>query len=198
MSSDSLDRLVTEFSRLPGVGKKTATRLALHFLKAGHDEPHRLARALTDLADNARPCTVCNNVTETGICRICASPKRDKSRILVVEEISDLLAIEATGGFNGVYHVLMGAISPVDGVGPEQTTVAGLTARVAQGGVEEVIIATNPTLKGEATALYITQQLRPFRVKLTRIAYGVPVGGFLEYSDSGTLIKSLEGRRVIE
>ncbi len=196
--SETLTRLVDEFSRLPGVGRKTATRLALHFLKAGKEEAVSLARALVDLKEKARPCRVCNNIAEGDLCPVCASAKRDSSRILVVEEISDLFAIEATGGYRGLYHVLMGAISPIDGVGPDDTKVAGLIERVKAGGVSEVILATNPNLKGEATALYITSQLKPLGVKLTRIAYGVPMGGVLEYSDAGTLIKSLEGRRPVD
>lgn len=196
--SETLMRLVDEFSRLPGVGRKTATRLALHFLKAGREDADALARALIDLKDKARPCRLCNNITEDELCGICRSPRRDFSRILVVEEISDLIAVEATGGYHGLYHVLMGAISPIDGVGPDETKVAGLIQRVKAGGVDEVILATNPNLKGEATALYITGQLKAEGVKLTRIAYGVPMGGVLEYSDAGTLIKSLEGRRPVE
>jgi len=195
--SEVLDRLVAEFAKLPGVGRKTATRLALYFLKAGKEDAGALARALVDLKDKARPCRVCNNVAEGELCSICSSPRRDPRRILVVEEISDLVALEAAAGYNGLYHVLMGALSPIDGVGPEDTKVAGLVERVGKGGVEEVILATNPNLKGEATALYIAAQLRPLGVKLTRIAYGVPVGGALEYSDAGTLMKALEGRREI-
>ena len=196
--SETLERLVDEFSRLPGIGRKTAARLALHILKAGKEDAGALATAILDLKEKARPCRVCNNITEEEICGICASPKRDQRKILVVEEISDLLAVEATHEYKGLYHVLMGAISPIDGVGPEETTVAGLVERVTKGGVDEVILATNPNLKGEATALYIAKQLRPLGVRLTRIAYGVPMGGVLEYSDSGTLIKSLEGRRLLE
>jgi recombination protein RecR len=196
--SDTLTRLVEEFCKLPGVGRKTAQRLALHFLKADRADAASLASALLELKDRARPCRECNNITEADFCGICRDPKRDRSRILVVEEISDLLAIEATHEYRGLYHVLMGAISPIDGVGPDDTKVAGLVTRVGKGGIEEVILATNPNLKGEATALYITKLLRPQGVKLTRIAYGVPMGGVLEYSDSGTLIKSIEGRRPVE
>ena len=196
--SETLSRLVDEFAHLPGVGRKTATRLALHFLKAGKAEADALAEALVALKERARPCSVCSNITESELCEICSDSRRDKNRILVVEEISDLMAVEATREYKGLYHVLMGAISPVDGVSPEDTTVEKLVSRVAEGGVDEVIIATNPNLKGEATALYITKRLRSYGVRLTRIAYGVPMGGVLEYSDAGTLIKSLEGRRVIE
>jgi recombination protein RecR len=196
--SDALTRLAEELTKLPGVGRKTAQRLALHFLKADKDEVAALAFALTDLKENTRQCRVCNNVTEGELCQVCRSPKRDQGKILVVEEISDLLAVEATHEYRGVYHVLMGAISPIDGVGPEDTKVAGLVERVRAGGVSEVILATNPNLKGEATALYITRLLKPFGVKTTRIAYGMPMGGALEYADAGTLIKSLEGRREVE
>src|SRR5512143_2727064 len=175
--SETLERLVDELSRLPGIGRKTASRLALHILKTGDEEATALARAILDLKEKARPCRVCNNITEEEICGICASPKRDPRKILVVEEISDLLAVEATHEYKGLYHVLMGAISPIDGVGPEETTVAGLVERINKGGVDEVILATNPNLKGEATALYIARQLRPLGVRITRIAYGVPMGG---------------------
>ena len=190
--------MVDELAKMPGVGRKTAMRLALHFLKAGREDAEALAGALVGLKDKVKPCSVCNNITESETCEICSGAMRDGTRILVVEEVSDLIAVEATHEYKGLYHVLMGAISPIDGVGPEDTTVAGLVERVKAGGVEEVIIATNPNLKGEATALYITKQLKPLGVRLTRIAYGVPMGGVLEYSDAGTLIKSLEGRRVIE
>ena len=196
--SEALTRLIDELAKLPGVGRKTATRLALYFLKSDKEDCAAFADALITLKERVRPCRVCNNIAEGELCAICLSPKRDPRRILVVEEISDLMAVEATHEYKGLYHVLMGAISPVDGVGPEETTVAGLTARVEEGGVEEVILATNPNLKGEATALYIARQLKPFGVKITRIAYGVPMGGVLEYSDSGTLIKALEGRREVE
>ncbi len=196
--SETLDRLVGELSKLPGVGRKTAQRLALHFLKEDRASASALAAALIDLKDRARPCRECNNIAEGELCAICRAPKRDRGRILVVEEVSDLLAVEAARGYRGLYHVLMGAISPIDGVGPDDTKAAGLVERVKAGGVAEVILGTNPTLKGEATALYMARLLKPLGVRLTRIAYGVPMGGVLEYSDAGTLIKSLEGRRPIE
>lgn len=196
--SETLDRLVGELSRLPGVGRKTAQRLAMHFLKAGADEVYALAEALTQLKERTRHCNLCNNVAESELCPICESPKRDRSRILVVEEVSDLMAVEATHEYKGLYHVLLGAISPIDGVGPDDTRVDGLARRVNAGGVSEVILATNPNLKGEATALYITRLLKPAGVKITRIAYGLPMGGNLEYVDAGTLAKSLQGRREVE
>jgi len=191
------DRLVDEFARLPGIGRKTARRLALHVLKADESDAKALAQALVELKEKTRPCRVCNNITESELCPVCADPKRDKSRILVVEEISDLMAVEATGEYRGTYHVLMGSISPIDGVGPEDTKIDGLVERVKSGGVDEVIIATNPNLKGEATALYISSLLKGIKVKVTRIAYGLPMGGALEYADPGTLAKSLEGRREV-
>jgi recombination protein RecR len=192
--SESLNRLVEELSKLPGIGKKTAMRLALHFVKTGKGESMALAKALTDLGEKSRPCRLCNNIAEGELCLICGSTKRDSRRVLVVEEVSDLMAVEATGSYQGRYFVLMGALSPMDGIGPEDTKVGALVELVEKGGVEEVIIATNPNLKGEATALYVAKKLKPLGVKLTRIAYGVPVGGILEYSDSGTLTKALEGR----
>jgi len=195
--SDTLTRLVDELAKLPGVGRKTAQRLALHLLKADKDRLTALMDALGGLRDNTRLCRVCNNVAEGDTCSVCASVKREQARIMVVEEISDLLAVEATHEYRGVYHVLMGAISPIDGVGPDDTKVAGLVERVKAGGVDEVILATNPSLKGEATALYITKLLKPFGVKITRIAFGMPMGGALEYADAGTLVKSLEGRREV-
>jgi len=195
--SQVFDRLVDEFSRLPGIGRKTARRLALHVLKADASEADALARALVELKEKTRPCRVCNNITESELCTVCSDPKRDTSRILVVEEISDLMAVEATREYRGTYHVLMGSISPIDGVGPEDTKIDGLISRVKAGGVDEVIIATNPNLKGEATALYISSLLKSYKVKVTRIAYGLPMGGALEYADPGTLAKSLEGRREV-
>jgi len=196
--SDVLERVITELSRLPGVGRKTAQRLALHLLKTKEDEVYALSDALRELKERVRPCRLCNNATESELCVICQSPRRERDRILVVEEVSDLMAVEATHEYKGLYHVLMGAISPIDGVGPEDTTVDGLARRVSEGGVAEVILATNPNVKGEATALYITRMLRPYKVKVTRIAYGMPMGGHLEYVDAGTLARSLAGRREMD
>ncbi len=196
--SESLNKLVDEFSKLPGIGKKTAMRLALHFVKSDKGAAVSLAKALTDLGEKSRPCGICNNIADGELCPICASPKRDSHKLMVVEEISDLMAVEAAGAYKGRYFVLMGALSPLDGIGPEDTKVGSLVELVGKGGVDEVIIATNPNLKGEATALYVAKKLKPFGVKLTRIAYGVPVGGILEYSDAGTLTKALEGRTVVE
>ncbi len=195
--SESLNKLVEEFSKLPGIGKKTAMRLALHFVKSDKSAAQALAKALTDLGEKSRPCSICNNIADAELCPICASPKRDSRKLMVVEEISDLMAVEAAGSYKGRYFVLMGALSPIDGIGPEDTKVGGLVKLVEKGGVDEVIIATNPNLKGEATALYVAKKLKPLGVKLTRIAYGVPVGGILEYSDAGTLTKALEGRTEI-
>ena len=196
--SESLNKLVEEFSKLPGIGKKTATRLALHFVKSDKGAAASLAKALTDLGEKSRPCSICNNIADGELCPICASPKRDSHKLMVVEEISDLMAVEAAGSYKGRYFVLMGALSPLDGIGPEDTKVGDLVKMVERGGVDEVIIATNPNLKGEATALYVAKKLKPLGVRLTRIAYGVPVGGILEYSDAGTLTKALEGRTIVE
>ncbi|MHB8174487.1 MAG: recombination mediator RecR [Nitrospirota bacterium] len=196
--SEPLNKLIEEFSKLPGIGKKTAMRLALHFVKSGRGEAEALAKALTDLGEKSRPCSICNNISEGELCFICANSRRDSHKLMVVEEISDLMAVEAAGSYKGRYFVLMGALSPLDGIGPEDTKVGGLVELVEKGGVEEVIIATNPNLKGEATALYVAKKLKPIGVKLTRIAYGVPVGGILEYSDAGTLTKAFEGRTTIE
>jgi len=195
--SETFDRLVDEFARLPGVGRKTARRLTLHVLKTDASEARALADALVELKEKTRPCRICNNITESELCSVCADPKRDKNRILVVEEVSDLMAVEATHEYRGSYHVLMGSISPIDGTGPEDTKIEGLVERVKSGGIDEVIIATNPNLKGEATALYISSLLKPYKTKVTRIAYGLPMGGALEYTDPGTLAKSLEGRREV-
>ena len=173
-------------------------RLALHFVKSDKGGAASLAKALTDLGEKSRPCSICNNIADGELCPICASPKRDSRKLMVVEEISDLMAVEAAGSYKGRYFVLMGALSPLDGIGPEDTKVGDLVKMVEKGGVDEIIIATNPNLKGEATALYVAKKLKPLGVKLTRIAYGVPVGGILEYSDAGTLTKALEGRTIVE
>lgn len=193
-------RLIEEFSKLPGVGTKTAQRLTYHMLRAPADEARGLAAALVAVKERVAYCTVCSNITEAGVdpCDICADPRRDASRICVVEEPLDVLAIERTGEFRGRYHVLHGAISPIDGVGPEQIRARELIARVTDGGFEEVILATNPNLEGEATAMYLAQRLAPHVASVTRIARGLPVGGDLEYADDVTLIRSLQGRRRME
>jgi recombination protein RecR len=193
-------RLIEEFSKLPGVGTKTAQRLTYHVLRASTDDARALASALVAIKEEVAYCSICCNITEAGVdpCGICADPRREATRICVVEEPLDVLAIERTGEFRGRYHVLHGAISPIDGIGPDRLRVRELIARVASGGVEEVILATNPNLEGEATAMYLADLLAPHVAEVTRIARGLPVGGDLEYADDVTLIRSLQGRRLVE
>jgi recombination protein RecR len=193
-------RLIEEFSKLPGVGTKTAQRLAYHVLRTSPDDARALARALIAVKEEVAYCSGCCNITEVGVdpCEVCADPRRDAARICVVEEPLDVLAIERTGEFRGRYHVLHGAISPIDGIGPERLRTRELVARVAAGGIEEVILATNPNLEGEATAMYLADVLAPHVASVTRIARGLPVGGDLEYADDVTLIRSLQGRRLVE
>ena len=193
-------RLIEEFSKLPGVGTKTAQRLTYHVLRASTDDARGLAAALVAIKEQVAYCSVCCNITETGVdpCDICADPRRDVARICVVEEPLDVLAIERTGEFRGRYHVLHGAISPIDGIGPDRLRTRELVVRVADGGVEELILATNPNLEGEATAMYLADLLAPHVPSITRIDRGLPVGGDLEYADDVTLIRSFQGRRAVE
>jgi recombination protein RecR len=193
-------RLIEEFSKLPGVGTKTAQRLTYHVLRSSTDDARSLAAALVAIKEQVAYCTTCCNITEAGVdpCDICADPRREVSRICVVEEPLDVLAIERTGEFRGRYHVLHGAISPIDGIGPERLRVRELLVRVQGGGAEEVILATNPNLEGEATAMYLADLLTPHVASVTRIARGLPVGGDLEYADDVTLIRSLQGRRAVD
>jgi recombination protein RecR len=193
-------RLIEEFSKLPGIGTKTAQRLTYHVLRASTDDARALAAALIGIKENVAYCSVCCNITEAGVdpCDLCADPRRESGRICVVEEPLDVLAIERTGEFRGRYHVLHGAISPIDGIGPERLKTRELLARATAGGIEEVILATNPNLEGEATAMYLADLLRPHVASVTRIARGLPVGGDLEYADDVTLIRSLQGRRVVD
>jgi len=190
-----LAQLIRELVRLPGIGHKTAQRLAFHILKAEREESMRLADAIRGVKDGLTFCRQCRNISEGDLCEFCRDLKRDRTKILVVEEPSTLYAIERTGGYRGLYHVLLGALSPLDGVGPADIRAQDLEARLKEGGVEEVIIATNPTIEGEATAIYLTRLLKPHGVRVSRIAYGIPVGVDIEYADEVTLIKSLEGRR---
>jgi recombination protein RecR len=193
-------RLIEEFSRLPGVGQKTAQRLAYHVLRTPADEARALATALVAVKEEVAYCSVCCNITERGVdpCEICADPRRDPARICVVEEPLDVLAIERTGEFRGRYHVLHGAISPIDGIGPDRIKARELIERVRETPVDEVILATNPNIEGEATAMYLADLLAPLVGSVTRIARGLPVGGDLEYADDVTLIRSLQGRRQVE
>ena len=188
-------RLLEELERLPGIGPKSAQRLAYHILRGDSEAAERLADAIVEVKQSIRFCSRCFNFAETDLCDICADPQRDASAICVVEEPRDVVAIERTGEFRGTYHVLQGAISPIDGIGPEQLRVRELVDRVSGGEVTEVILATNPNVEGETTALYIARLLKPLSIKVTRIASGLPVGGDLEYADEVTLGRALEARR---
>jgi recombination protein RecR len=192
----AIDDLATELARLPGIGRKTALRLTYHLLRQSPDQSRRLATALLTLGERVRPCTRCFNLTEDELCVICRDPRRDPAVICVVEQASDITAIERAGEFRGVYHVLGGRLSPLDGVGPDDLTVQALVDRIAAD-VREVILATNPSLEGEATALYVQGQLAPRQVAVSRIARGLPVGGDLEYADGVTIAQALAARRTM-
>lgn len=190
-----LEKLIEQFQRLPGIGRKTAQRLAFFVLAMPAEDADEFARAITGARAAIRPCSVCQNLSEEDICPICADAMRDRTTICVVADPKDLIAIERTREFKGLYHVLHGSISPLSDIGPEQLKIKELLTRVANEPVKEVIMATNPDTEGETTALYISRLLRPFEIKVTRLAYGVPVGGHLEFSDEVTLTRALEGRR---
>jgi len=192
--TDSLDRLIEEFSKLPGIGKKTAQRLAFHVLRIKKEEAENLAQAIMDVKEKIRYCSLCFNITEKDPCKICADKKRDRSLICVVEESKDVLAVEKTGQYNGAYHVLGGVLSPLDNIGPEDLKIKELLNRLKQKGVKEVILATNPSTEGEATAIYLAKLIKPLGIKVTRIARGLPSGGALEYADVNTLANAIEGR----
>lgn len=188
--------LIGELSKLPGIGNRTAQRLAFHLLEADYTEAKALANAIMEAKEKITYCSICSNLTEADPCYLCDDPQRDQTMICVVESPRDIIAMEKTGEFRGLYHVLHGAISPMDGVGPDDIRIKELLPRI-QAGVQEVIIATDPNVEGEATAMYISRLLKPFGVKCTRLAAGLPVGGDLEYADEVTLSKALEGRREI-
>jgi len=194
---ESLARLIEQLQRLPGVGPKSAQRLAFHILKTPRDEAERLCEAVRDVKDRVTYCSICQNITDVDPCVYCADPARDHSTICVVEEPQNVNAIEKTRDFKGVYHVLMGALSPLQGIGPDELKIKGLLERVGAGHVEEIILATNPTVEGEATALYLARLLKPLGIRMTRIATGIPVGSDLEYADEVTMHKAMEGRREI-
>jgi recombination protein RecR len=195
-TSHALETLIGELSKLPGIGRKTAQRLALHLLKANNDDAEHLAGAIIDVKRRIRYCSVCMNITEKDPCSICSDPSRDRGGICVVEDPSDVIAIERTNEFHGVYHVLGGALSPLEGVTPEQLRVKELLIRIS-GGVNELILALNPDVEGEATTIYLGNLLKPLGIRVTRIARGVPVGGDLEFADEATLVRALEGRIVV-
>jgi recombination protein RecR len=190
-----LQRLIDEFRRLPGIGQKSAQRLAFHVLRTPREHAARLAASLLDVKDNLGICAECNNISDAELCPYCRDPHRDRSQICVVEEPHNVLPIETTRTFEGVYHILNGAISPLRGIGPEQLKIKSLLNRLANGNVQEIILATNPTVEGEATAVYLSRLLKPLGMKVTRIAMGIPVGSDLEFSDEVTISKSLENRR---
>ena len=193
----ALEALVEQFARLPGVGGKSAQRLAFHVLSLSEDEAGAFADAIITAKRTVTFCPVCRNLTDGGLCPICSSPKRGEETICVVADARDVVAIERAREFSGRYHVLHGVISPMNHVGPDDLEIKPLVERVSRGGVEEVIMATNPDTEGEATAMYLARLLRPFGVKVTRLAYGIPVGGHLEFADDATLMRALEGRREI-
>ena len=189
-----LERCVGEFAKLPGIGRRTALRLVLKLLKQKPEEAHALAESLTALVDEVKYCSVCHNISDTDVCDICANPRRDRSTICVVENVRSVLSIEQTGAFRGLYHVLGGIISPMDGIGPSQLEIDSLVERVQAGGVEEVIFALSPTMEGDTTNFYISRRLEPYPVKLTTLARGVAVGDELEYADEVTLGRSIQAR----
>ncbi len=193
--AEPLARLINEFKRLPGVGQKSAQRLAFHVLRASRDDAERLAQALFDVKDKLVMCRVCNNISDGELCVFCRDANRDRKVLCVVEEAPNIVGIEVTRQFNGQYHVLHGAISPLKGIGPEQLKIKSLVERIGGGEIEEVIVATNPTVEGEATAVYLSKLLKPLGVKVTRIAMGIPVGSDIEFADEVTMWKAMEGRR---
>jgi recombination protein RecR len=192
-----IDRLIEALTRLPGIGKKTASRLAFHILRSSLSDAQELARSILDVKEKIRLCSVCFNLTDDDPCQICQNPNRSSEVLCVVEGPNDLMAIENTGEYGGTYHVLHGTISPLEGVGPEDIKIKELIERLKKGKITEVILATNPTVEGGTTALYLTDLVRPLGVKITRIAYGIPMGSEIEYADGMTLLKALEGRREV-
>lgn len=193
----SFSKLIEVFQKMPGVGHKSAVRMAYHVLSLSKEETDDIINAISDAKEKIRYCSKCYNITENDPCDICSNHKRDHSVICVMEQAKDVIALEKTREFFGVYHVLHGSISPMDGIGPEDLRIKELVARIADGSVKEVIMANSPSIEGEATAMYISRLIKPFGVKVTRIAYGLPVGGDLEYADQVTLVKAMEGRHEI-
>jgi recombination protein RecR len=192
---DPIARLVEALTKLPGIGEKSASRLAFHILGSTEEYARSLAQAIVDVKEKIRLCSVCMNITEQDPCRLCQDPGRTEEIVCVVEEPNDLYAIEKTGSFHGKYHVLHGVISPLDGIGPDEIYVKELLERLKTGKVKEVLLATNPVVEGDATALYLKEQIKPLGVKVTRIARGIPVGGDLEYTDGATLTDAIRGRQ---
>ena len=195
--SPSIEKLIQSFEKLPSIGNKTAARLAFYILNASEEETNEFVSSIVNAKKNLKYCSKCFNISDTDPCIICANPKRDQSIICVVEDVRDIIAMERTHEFKGVYHVLHGSISPMNGVGPDDIKIKELLARLMDGQVKEVILATNPRVEGEATAMYLSKLIKPLGIKVTRIAHGIPVGGDLEYTDEITLTKALEGRREL-
>ena len=195
--SPTIERLIENFEKLPSIGHKTATRLAFHMLNLSDDGVKEFINSIVEAKKNLKYCSKCFNITDTDPCPICSSPKRDQSTICVVEDVKDVVAMEKTHEFKGVYHVLHGSISPMNGIGPEDIKIKELLERLKDTDIREIILATNPRVEGEATAIYLSKLIKPIGIKVTRIAHGIPVGGDLEYTDEITLSKALEGRREI-
>jgi recombination protein RecR len=195
--AEPMSRLIDELKKLPGVGSKSAQRLAFHILRASDEDAESLAAAVRDVKASLRLCSICNNITDVDPCVYCTSATRNQRLVCVVEEPTNIAAIEKTRHFNGVFHVLHGALSPLHGIGPEQLRIGNLITRAESGGIDEFILATNPTVEGEATATYLSQQLKRAGVKVTRIAMGIPVGSDIEYTDEITMLKAMEGRREL-
>lgn len=199
MKQDGIfDHLIEQLTALPGVGQKSAQRLAFFILKMPNAEAKKIGQAIIDVKDQLAFCHICNNITEHEICAICASPKRDTQKILILEEPSTLRVIERTGEYKGLYHILLGAIAPLPGTKSTAPSIKNLIERLEKGGIAEVIIATNPTIEGESTAIYLTRLIQPLNIKVSRIAFGIPVGIDIEYADEVSLVKSLQGRREIK
>ncbi len=194
---DSMKNLVERIGRLPGIGPRTAQRLAFHILKSSRQEAEGLAKAIINVKESVRFCKICNNLSDEEICKICGDPARTKSTVCVVEEPKDIVAIEKAGNYGGVYHVLLGSLSPLDGIGPDDLKIRELVERIKREKPTEVIIATDFNTEGEATALYLVRELNPLGIKVTRVAYGIPVGSSLEYADGATIFKAFEGRRLL-
>ena len=196
-SKNPIQHLIDEFKRLPGIGPKSAQRIVFHLLKQSKETCHTLAVAIAELKERLTLCSSCNDLTDVDPCRLCGDPKRDRKVICVVEEPFNILSIEKSGGYRGLYHVLHGAISPIDGIGPDQLKLKNLLSRLTDDTVEEIIVATNPTTEGEATAIYLSKLLKPLELKVSRIALGIPVGSDIEFVDSLTISRALSGRNVL-
>ncbi len=195
--AEPLARLITEFKRLPGIGQKSAQRIAFHLLRVSRDSAEQLSQAILDVKDKLGLCSQCGNISDAELCQYCSDPTRNQEIICVVEEAHNIVGIESTRQYNGLYHVLGGAMSPLRGIGPEQLNIRRLVQRVGEGAVQEIVVATNPNVEGEATAVYLSKLLKPAGMKVTRIGMGIPVGSDIEYADEVTMWKAMEGRREI-